>query len=66
MPTLVIAGHRDGAVVPGRLQELTQKLPHATFIDYDRSGHYVYLDERDRFVRDVTTFLAVPHAPPRR
>ncbi len=63
MPTLVIAGRRDGAVVSGGLQELTQKLPNATFVDYDRSGHYAYLDERDRFVRDVTTFLAVPAAP---
>ena len=63
MPTLVIAGHLDGAVVPGGLQELTQKLPNATFVDYDRSGHYVYLDERDRFVQDVTSFIAARAAP---
>jgi len=63
MPTLVIAGRLDGALVPRGLQELTQRLPNATFVEYDRSGHFVYLDEPDRFVRDVTSFIAAPAAP---
>jgi len=62
-PTLVIAGRLDGAVVPKGLQELTQRLPNATFVEYDRSGHFVYLDEPDRFVRDVTSFIAARAAP---
>jgi len=63
MPTLLIAGRLDGAVVPKGLQELTQRLPNATFVEYDRSGHFVYLDEPDRFVRDVTSFIAARAAP---
>jgi len=63
MPTLVIAGRLDGAVVPKGLQELTQRLPNATFVEYERSGHFVYLDEPDRFVRDVTSFIAARAVP---
>ena len=63
MPTLVIAGRLDGAIVPKGLQELTQRLPNATFVEYDRSGHFVYLDEPDRFVRDVTSFITARAAP---
>src|SRR2546427_336684 len=63
MPTLVIAGRLDGALVPRGLQELTERLPNATFVEYDRSGHFVYLDEPDRFVRDVTSFIAARAAP---
>jgi len=62
MPTLVIAGRLDGAIVPKGLQELAQRLSNATVVEYDRSGHFVYLDETDRFVRDVTRFLATPPA----
>jgi len=65
MPALVIAGHFDGAVVPKGLEELTQRLPNAKFVEYERSGHFVYLDERDRFVRDVTTFFVEGRAPQR-
>lgn len=60
MPTLVIAGHFDGVIVPKGLEELTQRLPKATFVEYARSGHYPYFDERDQFTRDITTFLAAP------
>jgi proline iminopeptidase len=63
MPTLVMAGRLDGAIVPKGLEELTQRLPNATFVEYDRSGHFVYLDEPDRFVRDVTSFITARAAP---
>lgn len=63
MPTLVIAGRFDGVAAPEGLQQLTRRLPNATFVEYDRSGHYPYLDQPDRFLRDVTTFLAARPAP---
>jgi len=63
MPTLVIAGGHDGAVVPKSLRELTDRLPNASFIEFDGSGHFVYLDEPERFVREVTAFIAARSAP---
>jgi proline iminopeptidase len=59
MPVLVIAGRHDGAAVTHGLRELTRRLPQATFREYERSGHFVYLDEPERFIRDVTAFLPV-------
>lgn len=39
MPVLIIAGGRDGAARPEGLRELADRLPHATFLEYERSGH---------------------------
>jgi pimeloyl-ACP methyl ester carboxylesterase len=54
---LVIAGRHDGTARPEGLRELADRLPAATYIVYDDSGHFVYLDEPERFARDVAEFL---------
>lgn len=56
-PVLVIAGGRDGAAVPAGLRELADRLPDARFVVYEDAGHFVYLDDTQRFVRDVVEFL---------
>jgi len=58
MPVLVIGGSHDGAARPEGLRELARRLPDARFVEYERSGHFPYLDETERFARDVTAFLA--------
>jgi proline iminopeptidase len=57
MPVLVIAGKHDGAAQPEGLQELSRRLPNARFVEYEGSGHYPYLDEPDRFAREVADFV---------
>jgi proline iminopeptidase len=57
MPVLVIAGTHDGAVQPEGLRELARRLPNARFVEYERSGHYPYLDEPDRFAGDVAALV---------
>jgi proline iminopeptidase len=57
MPVLVVAGTHDGAAGPAGLRELARKLPKARFVEYERSGHFVYLDEPDRFAREVSAFI---------
>ena len=57
MPTLVVAGRFDGAAISDGLRELARVLPNARFVEYDRSGHFVYLDEPDRFAREVSAFV---------
>jgi proline iminopeptidase len=57
MPVLVIAGRHDGAAVPAGLRRLAERLPNARYVEYDASGHFVYLDETQRFARDVAAFV---------
>jgi proline iminopeptidase len=57
MPALVIAGRFDGAAHPDGLRELARQLPNARFVEYERSGHFVYLDEPDRFAKEVAAFI---------
>jgi proline iminopeptidase len=57
MPVLVVAGRFDGAARSAGLRELARRLPNARFVEYERSGHFVYLDEPDRFAREVSAFI---------
>jgi proline iminopeptidase len=61
MPALVIAGKHDGAAIPAGLRPLAEKLPHARYLEFENSGHFVYLDEPDRFAREVTAFIKSTH-----
>lgn len=66
VPVLVVAGRHDGAARPAGLRELARRLPDARFVEYEGSGHFVYLDEPERFARDATAFLAgLPDTPSR-
>lgn len=58
MPVLVLAGGRDGAARPEGLRELARRLPNARYVEFPRAGHFVYLDEPERFAREVATFLS--------
>ncbi len=60
MPTLVIAGARDYAIGVGPQRVLAASLPNARLLEYPGAGHFVYLDEPDRFTRDVLAFLGEP------
>jgi proline iminopeptidase len=57
MPVLVVAGALDGAARPAGLRALAERLPDARYLELPRSGHFVYLDEPDRFAREVASFL---------
>ena len=57
MPVLVIGGRFDGAAGPIGMRELAGGLPNARFVEFERSGHFVYLDEPDRFAKEVAAFV---------
>lgn len=57
MPVLLIAGKHDGAAGPAGLRELARRLPNARFVEYEHSGHFVYLDEPDRFASEIAAFV---------
>jgi pimeloyl-ACP methyl ester carboxylesterase len=39
------------------LRPLAEKLPHGRYVEFENSGHFVYLDEPDRFAKVVTDFI---------
>lgn len=60
MPVLVLAGRYDGVIGVDAPRELARTLPNARFVEYERSAHFPYLEEPDRFARDVIAFLTAP------
>ena len=58
MPVLVIGGRHDRAAGGPPLQELVRRLPRARYSEFERGGHFPYLDEPERFAREVTAFIA--------
>ncbi len=57
MPVLVISGRHDGAAGPAGQRELARRIRSARYVEYERSGHFVYLDEPDRFAREISAFV---------
>lgn len=60
MPVLVLAGRGDSAIGLEPQRALAGMLSNARFEEYERGGHFLYLDDPDRFARDVITFLTAP------
>jgi proline iminopeptidase len=58
MRVLVVAGGRDASVGVPPQERFAHSLSTAQFMSYDRAGHFVYLDEPDRFARDVIAFMS--------
>ena len=58
MPVLVLAGGVDASVGLLPQQRFAQSLRKAQFIAYPNAGHFLYLDEPDRFARDVIAFIS--------
>jgi proline iminopeptidase len=58
MPVLVVAGGKDASIGVRPQQRFASSLLRGQFLLYDRAGHFVYLDEPDRFARDVVAFLS--------
>jgi proline iminopeptidase len=58
MPVLIAAGRQDRAVVVDGLRQLAARLPNARLVELENSGHFVYLDETERFATVVASFIA--------
>jgi proline iminopeptidase len=57
-PVLVIGGRYDQSIGLESMKALAKALPRATLLEYERSGHFPYLEEADRFEQDVSRFLS--------
>lgn len=56
-PTLVIAGGRDFQAVEAPQRDLARMLPRGRFLLYPQDGHFMFVEEPQRFARDVAAFF---------
>lgn len=56
-PTLVITGEKDFITGPVCAAELVAGIDGATYVELERCGHFVHVEERDRFRGEVLRFL---------
>lgn len=56
-PTLVIAGGHDFQAVEAPQRDLAKALPRGRFLLYPKDGHFMFVEEPQRFAKDVTAFL---------
>ncbi len=57
-PTLVLCGCYDPQYPPSSSRQLAERIPHARLVLFERSGHYPFIEEADRFWQAVQEFLA--------
>jgi proline iminopeptidase len=57
MPMLVIQGASDFQAVVEPQRALVSRVPGARLIEYDGRGHFMFVEEPERFARDVTEFV---------
>lgn len=57
MPVLVIAGERDYQIGLAPQQDLARRLPNAELRVYEGAGHFMYLDQPERFAREMAAFF---------
>jgi proline iminopeptidase len=56
-PFLVIAGRRDGVVLPVFSTRFKKYAPQAKFVMFEHSGHYPFIEENAQFIKAMEDFL---------
>jgi proline iminopeptidase len=57
MPVLAIAGGSDYQAAVEPVRALVAQLPRARLLEYEGRGHFMFVEEPERFARDVSAFL---------
>lgn len=60
MPTLVLAGRYDRVFYPSVSLQYKALAPQASFVMFEKSGHFPFIEETDQFMQTVEAFLAKP------
>ncbi len=58
VPTLVIAGEEDFITGPVCARELAEGIPGAKLVPFADCGHFVFVEQPERFAAEVAAFLA--------
>jgi 3-oxoadipate enol-lactonase len=65
-PTLVIAGTKDRAVKPASSETLAGLIPNAKLVWLENGSHVACVEMKDRFNREILSFLKGEWQSPRR
>ena len=57
MPVLVIGGAQDYQAMVEPIRTFVAVAPNARLIEYEGAGHFMFVEQPDRFARDVIEFL---------
>ena len=60
MPVLAIAGAADYQAAVEPVRSFVAKVPGARLIEYEGRGHFMFVEDPERFARDVSSFLRQP------
>lgn len=58
MPALVVEGRHDNAIPVHHQEQIAAAVPNSELLVFEESGHFPYIEERDRFIRIVSKFVA--------
>jgi proline iminopeptidase len=56
-PVLVVGGGLDFAAGPRTQRLLAERLPRGHYLEYQEFGHWMFLEDPERFARDASAFL---------
>ncbi len=59
VPTLILLGRYDLTTVE-TAREMERRIPHSKLVVFEESGHFMYLEEPETFLREVRSFLRGP------
>ena len=66
-PTFIIVGEEDWINQPGQAEEMQKLIPKSKLVILKESGHFVWVDQKARYLSAVTAFLGAsgisPDAP---
>ncbi len=57
MPVLAIAGAKDYQAAVEPVRAFIARIPGARLLEYEGRGHFMFVEDPERFARDVSTFL---------
>jgi proline iminopeptidase len=55
-PTLITVGRHDWVTPPGESELLAARIPGSELVIYEHSGHFPFIEEREKFIDDVRAF----------
>jgi len=63
MPVLAIQGSSDFQAVVEPVRAFIERVPNGRLIEYEGRGHFMFVEEPERFARDVSSFLRQRPSP---
>lgn len=58
VPMMIVWGTRDAVIPVEHAHQLHEAAPHAIYMEYEGAGHFPHLWDPDRFVAELTAFVA--------